>query len=241
MMAVIFDGTPGISRFDHQGRHMEFPDSTIAPALQLFVWREICRHLELPESAATVAELLHRELGLQGLRIDRVHPTSVDTLYSSHRFLPQVVIESSADMQRALGRWGRNPTLLLDGRPKHLETIFPDIPGYTLASGPLIVDNRLQGLMHLAWSQGSAAPALLAERSRWLLEPLAAAMANHQRLMQLTAMREAAEAERSRLLSRLGRNRGIDDEVVGAQVGLKSVMERVGLVAELDVPVLILG
>ena len=66
---------------------MEFPDSTIAPALQLFVWREICRHLELPESAATVAELFHRELGLQGLRIDRVHPTSVDTLYSSHRFL----------------------------------------------------------------------------------------------------------------------------------------------------------
>ena len=48
------------------------------------------------------------------------------------------------------------------------------------------------------------------------------------------------EADNRSLLSRLGRQ-DIVDSVVGADTGLRQVMERVDLVAQSDAPVLILG
>ena len=53
-------------------------------------------------------------------------------------------------------------------------------------------------------------------------------------------MREAAEADKRSLLARLGR-KDLTEVVVGADSGLRAVMERVELVARSDVPVLILG
>ena len=73
-----------------------------------------------------------------------------------------------------------------------------------------------------------------------LLEPFSAALENDRRLHELNALREAAEADRRSLLSRLGRQE-VNEEVVGAQTGLKHVIDRVELVAKSDVPVLILG
>lgn len=73
-----------------------------------------------------------------------------------------------------------------------------------------------------------------------LLEPLAVALENDRHVRELTSLREAVEAENRALLSRLGRQ-DIVDSVIGAETGLKSVMERVELVARSDAPVLILG
>ncbi len=73
------------------------------------------------------------------------------------------------------------------------------------------------------------------------LGTIAAALENDARLHQLESLRAAAEADRNRLLSKFGRKQDLDDEVVGAEAGLRWVMERVSLVAGLDVPVLILG
>src|SRR5687767_4686977 len=73
-----------------------------------------------------------------------------------------------------------------------------------------------------------------------LLEPFSAALENHLRLHELAALREAAEADRRTLLTRLGR-REMGDTIVGADSGLRSVMQRTELVAASDVPVLILG
>ncbi len=73
-----------------------------------------------------------------------------------------------------------------------------------------------------------------------LLEPFSAALENDRRLHELATLREAAEAERRSLLTRIGRQE-ISEEIVGAESGLKLVMERVALVAQSDVPVLILG
>jgi transcriptional regulator with GAF, ATPase, and Fis domain len=73
-----------------------------------------------------------------------------------------------------------------------------------------------------------------------LLEPFAVALENDRRLHELAALREAAEADRQSLLSRLGRQ-DVQETVVGADSGLRHVMERVQLVAQSDVPVLILG
>ncbi|NUQ61569.1 MAG: sigma-54-dependent Fis family transcriptional regulator [Pirellulales bacterium] len=56
----------------------------------------------------------------------------------------------------------------------------------------------------------------------------------------MEAMRAAAEAEKQSLLTKLGR-REVTDGMVGADSGLREVMERVDLVARSDLPVLLLG
>ncbi len=73
-----------------------------------------------------------------------------------------------------------------------------------------------------------------------LAEPFAAALATDRRIREMRTLREAAEAENRALLKRLGRP-GVGDVIVGADAGLRPVMERVELVAGSDVPVLIFG
>ena len=73
-----------------------------------------------------------------------------------------------------------------------------------------------------------------------LLEPFAVALENDRRLHELMALREKVEAENRSLLTKLGRN-DLSDAIVGAESGLRSVMDRVNIVARADVPVLILG
>jgi len=73
-----------------------------------------------------------------------------------------------------------------------------------------------------------------------LLEPFSMALENDHRLREMAAMRAAAEADKESLLKRLGRKK-LTDTVVGADSGLQHVVERVGLVARNDAPVLILG
>ena len=73
-----------------------------------------------------------------------------------------------------------------------------------------------------------------------LVEPLACALRHFARQRDATALREVAEADRRSLLNRLGRT-DISDAVVGADSGLREVMERVAQVAHADAPVLLLG
>jgi transcriptional regulator with GAF, ATPase, and Fis domain len=73
-----------------------------------------------------------------------------------------------------------------------------------------------------------------------LLEPLAVALENDQRLRELNALREAAESEKRSLLARLGRE-DMSEAIIGMSGGLRTVMERVELVARSDVPVLLFG
>jgi transcriptional regulator with GAF, ATPase, and Fis domain len=72
------------------------------------------------------------------------------------------------------------------------------------------------------------------------LEPFAVALTNDQRLHELARLREAAEQDRSALLTRLARQ-DVSDAVVGSERGLREVMARVTQVARTDAPVLILG
>jgi transcriptional regulator with GAF, ATPase, and Fis domain len=102
-----------------------------------------------------------------------------------------------------------------------------------------MVQDTLAGLLHLYWSKSPQRP--IAQLSQRLLEAFSAAMANDLRLSELKKLQATAEADRHSLLSRLGRQQLREDEVVGAEQGLRVVMERVELVAGSDVPVLILG
>src|SRR5262249_13715910 len=78
------------------------------------------------------------------------------------------------------------------------------------------------------------------EMLRTLLEPFTVALENDRRLREMTALREAVEADNRSLLSRLGRH-DISDSIIGAETGLRPVMEQIELVARADAPVLLLG
>ncbi|HNQ03215.1 MAG TPA: sigma-54 dependent transcriptional regulator [Thiobacillaceae bacterium] len=80
----------------------------------------------------------------------------------------------------------------------------------------------------------------LAGLARDLAPPCAAFLARQMRWRTLASAREAAEAERRALLLRLKRG-GLGDSIVGADTGLREVMEAVARVAPADTPVLILG
>ncbi len=123
---------------------------------------------------------------------------------------------------------------------KRLPGLLPkNLVGQVLA-GPLVPENGFAGVLIFykfgkPHFQSSHEQLLLA-----LLEPLAVALENDHRLRELSSLREAVEAENRTLLSRLGKF-DITDSVIGAETGLKSVMEHIDLVARSDAPVLVLG
>jgi hydrogenase-4 transcriptional activator len=109
-----------------------------------------------------------------------------------------------------------------------------------ILAGPLNTAEGPGGLLLLEARPGHPFKPEHEELLRTLLEPFTVALENDRRLRELTSLREAVEAENRSLLSRLGRH-DISDSIVGAETGLRSVMEQIELVAPSDAPVLVLG
>ena len=86
----------------------------------------------------------------------------------------------------------------------------------------------------------SAGARLDARRLASISEPIAAVLATEQARRELTRLREAAEADKSAALARL-QMRDLGVAVVGADAGLREVMQQVEQVAPTPAPVLILG
>jgi hydrogenase-4 transcriptional activator len=119
-----------------------------------------------------------------------------------------------------------------------MESLPSDVP---LLVGPLANEQKTPlGLLLLVGriTQPFSQPHI--DFVQQLLEPFAAALENDSRLREMQSLREALEADKQALLSRLDRQ-DITDSIVGAETGLRPVMERVEQVAASDVPVLILG
>jgi transcriptional regulator with GAF, ATPase, and Fis domain len=76
--------------------------------------------------------------------------------------------------------------------------------------------------------------------ARALLEPLSVGLITAERLRDLNRLQSALEADRQALLQRLERD-DVSDVIVGAESGLREIMERVERVAGTDTPVLLLG
>jgi transcriptional regulator with GAF, ATPase, and Fis domain len=115
----------------------------------------------------------------------------------------------------------------------------PGLRGEILA-GPLNMAEGPGGLLLLEARPGHSFNPEHEELLRTLLDPFTVALENNRRLHELMSLREAVEADNRSLLSRLGRH-DITDSIVGAETGLRSVMEQIDLVAPSDAPVLVLG
>lgn len=215
------------------------------PDVASAVWREACRHIEIDVSTGAIASLLAEAIPVQAIIVVRVDAAArtIETIATGafeSRYRPRassVALDASA--------WRRTSAWLRKGEtsPCHDEAITECLRAFSPPGGkahlvalPLATD----GILILVARMGakfSAADVVVIEQLR---EPFAVALENDRRLHELRALREAAEADRQTLLTRLGRQ-AITDEVVGAHSGLRQVMERVGMVANSDVPVLILG
>jgi len=227
------------------------PQNTITrdPDALASVWREACRHIEIATSVAAIAKTLAGTIPLQGLAVLQPDAASrtLETIasgaaapgFSPAARGPEI---AGAGWQR-LNRWLKSDEVASTADRTAADWLRVSLPRgleATALLGPLQTAHRAPGVLVAVAAPGK----LFADRDlevfRSLLEPLAVALDNDGRLYELRSLREAAEADRQTLLSRLGRQ-DINEDVVGARTGLKHVMERIELVANSDLPVLILG
>jgi hydrogenase-4 transcriptional activator len=216
----------------------------------LDVWREACRHSTLEAFAQQAATLLAPHLLLQQLLIctidtaqGRIETVAIGLPRGTHA---AHTVRATADRSalRRLKTWCATSTLLTadEGarQPPPLDALAPTDLDTAVLCGPLKGTQGHLGALVLNASSGARFAARQRALVRVLLEPFAVALDNDLRVHELTVLRKAAEAENRSLLTRLGRM-ALGDTIVGADSGLRAVIERVTLVARSDVPVLILG
>jgi len=213
------------------------------------VWREACRHIEIAESVNAIAKTLAVQMPVHGLvvlRVDAagraVETLAVGAVNRSFRQPPRTT-ELSPAAWRRLSAWLRAGDVIQSESAADetwLQAILPRGLDASVLAGPLRAPDGPGGILLLVALPGRGFTAVDHRMAQRLLEPFAVALENDSRLHELRTLREAAEADRQTLLTRLGRQ-DVNEDVVGARTGLRHVMERVELVAESDVPVLILG
>ncbi|HTO07991.1 MAG TPA: sigma 54-interacting transcriptional regulator [Myxococcota bacterium] len=219
-----------------------------APIL-LDIWREVGRHLEIGESVRRCTPLLARRLPVDQLwvrRFDPAHP-SLETVaaarHDSDEQLPHgrdaLSAAQVAELTAFCGRRRplRGPAAQVAQRAPGL---IPDsIAGDVLVS-PLLREDEPAGVLVLVARAARHFDREHEEIARALVEPFSVALENDRRVAELEGLRQAAEADKRSLLTRLGRE-DLSENIVGADSGLRASMERIELAAPSDVPVLLLG
>lgn len=215
----------------------------------LEIWREVCRHMRLEDSVARVVPLLARRFPADELlirEIDRAKCCLETVALGMGRPGPGPTraksVCSPADLDR-IAAWCVEGELIR-GSDRLLRKRLPGlVPGGVsgqVVALPLNPNEGQPGVLLLvaqAPNRFSADHEALAVALR---EPFTVALENDHRLRELVSLREAVEADNRSLLSRLDRH-DISDSIVGAETGLKAVMEQIELVAVSDAPVLVLG
>jgi transcriptional regulator with GAF, ATPase, and Fis domain len=213
------------------------------------VWREVSRHLEIGESVDALLPRIASFTSASGDGVAAIRWCLVRRVAADLSRLNTVGAGGEAAqlpartevepaLQAALGQWLRAGRVSVwapgDGDP--LREVIAPVAGW-IAAGALLEGGRPVGVLVVGGSQDLRGTTSIVEA---LLEPFVTALANDQRLHELARLREAAEADRTALLSRLQRQ-DVSEAIVGAEAGLRTVMERVDQVARTDAPVLILG
>ncbi len=219
--------------------------------LLLDVWREACRHIAIEESADSIVAILRRQIPVERLIIRRIDVgrACLDTVGRGQRDPngppPQEPVHTPctpAQLEELLA-WVRRGQPCLCGRKEQCprrEVLTPQSPPGDIMAGPLSGAQDVLGVVVMMAEPDTRFEQVHLEVLGELLDPLSVALANDWGLREIRTHREAAEADRQSLLARLGR-REISDAIVGADSGLRSVMERVEQVARANVPVLIFG
>lgn len=220
---------------------------TPSDALRAEIWREVSRHLEIERSGRALIAIVGRELRVDLLAVRRwdEHRAELVTvlIVGASSSLPSAGISAGTPVrtsvpspkQAELLVWARaaSPSAWVSRADTGLgRLVVPEGVAGPVAAAPLD-DGRFEGVLVVGGPDALAA-------ATCLQEPVAVALANDTRIHELGRLREAAESDRTALLVKLERQ-DVSDAIVGAESGLREVMERVDQVARTDAPVLILG
>jgi transcriptional regulator with GAF, ATPase, and Fis domain len=205
------------------------------------LWREVARHREIEESVAALARLLRSAVPYSWLLVRR---------WDAERCRLETVAQSGlrvgAEPPAALPTPHRDALLGWAGRraceawirredSALARCLLPQGVSAPFSAVPLHVGDHFVGVLLLGTTALDARHVI-----EEACEPFAVALENDSRVHELARLREAAEQDRTALLTRLARQ-DVSDAIVGAERGLHEVMERVAQVARTDAPVLILG
>ncbi|MFH0944294.1 MAG: sigma 54-interacting transcriptional regulator [Planctomycetota bacterium] len=216
--------------------------------LELNIWRILGRDQKLGDTAVSLLEELATRIPVEVLvarRIDAEHLRLETLAFASQSLEPMPLAprtECSPEVLSEILAWGRQDTVRVGqlGEDRLLDTLAPaGLRGSALA-GPLRGANGPFGVLLLIARFREAWDGRHRDMMRRLLEPFAAAVKDELQVRELDRLREALEADKRALLTRLQRDE-IVESVVGADSGLRDVMARVEQVAPTDAPVLILG
>lgn len=224
--------------------------SAITESLLLSLWTEVGRHAQLHESLPVIVLRLLDVLPLTGIRFDEVLPSEgelqVLAEWTAHGGLDRSHRSSgynTVDVQ-ALLRWARSGVPEVFEPGEEWPTTVPQLADLPVDAPFLLVPvmNNLEpiGLISIVLPKGATFGALGRTLLDDVLAPLTALFANDYRLREMERLRATAEADRLTLLARLGRET-LSETIVGAETGLRGVMERVAQVAPTAASVLILG
>jgi hydrogenase-4 transcriptional activator len=216
----------------------------------LKVWREACRHIEIGQSTVTIAAMLVEQMPLAQVLVrslDRQRSSletvavGIDSADKSHRYVRTVCSATQMDL---LLTWSAQKEIIrinpASVNANQWNFLIPGTIDGDVLIGPLGKSEEPSGILAFFVPPRQSFNKRHISLMQQLLEPFSATLENDRRLHEMTALREAAEADKRSLLTRLGRKQ-IGDTIVGADTGLQAVMQRVELVAPSDAPVLIFG
>jgi transcriptional regulator with GAF, ATPase, and Fis domain len=217
--------------------------------LLLRVWREASRHIEIGESTATIAPLLGEHLPVEQvvvLRLDlqhgRLDAVANHALGSPGLPLPAHTELSPNDL-RTLVSWGGTKEIIRRsgaGSRAIFDLIAAGPFDSEALAGPLWGARNMEGVLILHLAADAVPDPVHEQLAAALLEPFGAALEIDHHLRDVAALRERAEADRRSLLAKLGR-KDLTSPMVGADSGLRHVMDRVEMISGSDVAVLLLG
>jgi len=217
--------------------------------LLLAVWREVCKHVELAESLERTFGPIARRVPIERIVIRRLDlaRSMLETIASADasgqtRSEQSRTALQSAEAEDLLAWCRRSQAVRVGPRGSKPASLSASLPGsrQDLIVGPLNGSDGHAALLVLVLKLGAVMTQEHISICQSLLDPFTIALENDLRVHEMRSLREAAEADKRTLLTRLGRQ-DISDTIVGAEAGLRDVIERVDQVATSDVPVLLLG
>ncbi len=208
------------------------------------VWREACRHIRITESAAAIAQRLADGLLLAQLVVRRIDaPRScLETVavafdagngpWDGGRItLASDQVErllTWCNQRRVVRRRANDPP---PGLADKFRLLVPRGLTSDVMAGPLFDSRGPSGVLLMVAVPSQEFTAAHESLLDALLEPFSVALDKDGRVREMATLREAAKAIRRSLLSRLGRQ-SLGDTLVGADMGLRSVMERAAILGD---------
>ncbi|MBX3374243.1 MAG: sigma 54-interacting transcriptional regulator [Phycisphaeraceae bacterium] len=212
--------------------------------LELALWREACRHIDIAGSLPDLFEAIRTAVPVESMWIFAVDGPRVVLVAEAPAGPSTRRFSVSGEAARQASRFARRGGLSLvnPARPGKslVRGLLPAVgPEHAIAGG-LQRDGEAEGVVIWRLAPEQDLTDEHAESLAATLEALAVALDTSRRFHELEDLRRAAEADRQSALQRLGRA-SLTEPIIGASSGLKSIMDRVAMVAARDVPVLILG